>query len=70
MTALRYSAYARHKVEHEVLLLRVHEVQRRCGEGMIAVNDTLVAFLKSWLNQHIKEADVRLGSYLRSKGLQ
>lgn len=69
MAAVRYPGFARHKAEHDGLLQRVTEVQRRCAAGQIKVDEALVTFLRSWLSQHIKEADVRLGSFLRSKGV-
>jgi hemerythrin len=69
MVAVSYSGYVRHKQEHDALLVRVLGVQRQVTDGQATLNIALVAFFREWLTQHIREADARLGSYLRRKGL-
>jgi len=69
MQAVAYPAYRRHKSEHDALLERVLAAQRQLAAGQGIVNSAFVAFLREWLTQHIQEADARLGSYLRGKGL-
>ena len=70
MVAVSYTGYVRHKEEHDALIERVVNVQLQIVEGRATVNTALVTFFREWLTQHIREADARLGSYLRRKGLK
>jgi hemerythrin len=70
MVAVSYTGYVRHKEEHDALVERILNVQLQIVEGRATINTALVAFFREWLAQHIREADARLGSYLRRKGLR
>lgn len=70
MVAVSYTGYARHKQEHDTLIERVLSAQSQVTDGLATINTALVAFFREWLTQHIREADARLGSYLRRKGLR
>jgi hemerythrin len=70
MIGVKYPAYARHKAEHDALLERVVSVQQQHASGQVSLDASLIAFLNEWLTQHIREADLRLASYLRRKGLR
>ena len=70
MVAVSYTGKVRHKEEHDALIERVVNVQLQIVEGRATINTALVAFFREWLTQHIREADARLGSYLRRKGLK
>jgi len=70
MVAVSYTGYVRHKAEHDALIERILNVQLQIVEGRATINTALVAFFREWLTQHIREADARLGSFLRRKGLR
>jgi hemerythrin len=70
MLGVKYPAYGRHKAEHDALLERVVSVQQQRATGQVSLDASLIAFLNEWLTQHIREADLRLASYLRRKGLR
>lgn len=70
MLGVKYPAYARHKAEHDALLQRVMSVQQHHAAGQVSIDAALISFLNEWLAQHIREADLRLASFLRKKGLR
>ena len=70
MVAVSYTGYVRHKAEHDALIERVLSARRQVTDGLATINTALVAFFREWLTQHIREADARLGSFLRRKGLR
>lgn len=66
MEAHHYSGYARHKGEHDHLLVQLDTVSDRLDhDGMAAINDELVEFLHHWVAGHIVSQDKAYAAYLK-----
>lgn len=65
MKAYNYPALPAHKVEHDNLTKKVHELARDFNNGKITLSIELGEFLKNWLSNHILESDKRFGAYAK-----
>lgn len=60
MQQMGYSGFDKHKVEHDMLLEEVRELQVRFNSGSIALTDSLFDYLSEWLNFHTVTTDKKL----------
>lgn len=66
MMAAKFDGLAKHKAEHEYLILQLDYLSHRLmQEGTEAIKDSLSRFLKEWLENHIKGFDAKFAAYLR-----
>jgi hemerythrin-like metal-binding protein len=66
-----YPGGAAHKEEHESLSRRVKNLQSRFESGQsLEVSMETMAFLKSWLTNHIQGSDQKYGPHLNAKGIK
>ena len=64
MQQCRYSGYAEHVKEHELLTRRLDEISSGIIGGETGPNDVMV-FMRNWLLDHILGKDILLGEFLR-----
>lgn len=64
-----YAEMAAHKKEHEALVARVLEVQKKYRAGEMLTQEVM-AFLKGWLEHHILGTDRRYVPSMRNSGIQ
>lgn len=62
MQQMGYSGFDKHKVEHDLLLEEVRELQVRFNSGSIALTDSLFDYLSEWLNFHTVTTDKKLAN--------
>jgi hemerythrin len=63
MKAKNYPAYEEHKKEHNQLVMQVLDVQKQMQEGVL-LSQTVMTFLKNWLETHIIGTDKKYGPFL------
>lgn len=67
MLESRYPRFEQHQREHIELTSQVLEIRQRMkGENSGRLTIELLAFLKSWLVDHIRRSDRAFGGYVRS----
>jgi hemerythrin-like metal-binding protein len=64
-----YTETIQHKKEHQALVARVLEVQKKYREGEVLTQDVM-AFLKNWLEHHILGTDKRYVQPMLKGGIQ
>ncbi len=64
-----YPGFLAHKAEHEKMVARVLEFDRKIGESTTILPTELARFLKDWLTVHILNTDKRYGPFLAEKGV-
>jgi hemerythrin len=64
-----YPEYARHKVEHDALVIKVEDFQKKSLAGKKAVSVEVLLFLRDWLNNHILGTDKKFAAFFLSKGI-
>lgn len=64
-----YPGFLAHKAEHEKLVDRVLEFDKKIREGATLLPTELARFLKDWLTVHILNSDKRYGPFLTEKGV-
>jgi hemerythrin-like metal-binding protein len=69
MTRYDYPGLALHRVEHETLVNRVVDFERKFEVGKLTDVHELVNFLMGWLEGHILGTDKKYGPYLVQKGV-
>lgn len=66
-----YAEGAAHKAEHALLARRVMNLQARFESGQSReMGMETMAFLKSWLTDHIMGSDMKYGPHLNAKGIK
>lgn len=61
----------RHTNEHRELTKQVLEVEEKFDQGKIlGLPIELMAFLRDWLANHIKNVDAKFGAFLNTKGVR
>ncbi|WP_027389186.1 bacteriohemerythrin [Chrysiogenes arsenatis] len=70
MHKYQYPEYSAHKAEHEKLVQQALTLKSKFEAGDLLVASDTLDFLKSWLTEHIMGRDIKLGEYLRSKGVK
>ncbi len=69
MRLYNYPDYEQHKKEHNLLVVQVTDVQKQLGEGKMPITQSVMAFLKDWLQKHIQGNDKKYGPFLNGKGV-
>jgi hemerythrin len=64
-----YPGYEQHKKEHNLLTLQVNDVQKKFHEGGAVLSQSVLQFLKEWLQNHIKGTDKNYAPFLNGKGV-
>ena len=65
-----YEAYESHFLEHERLLVEVHNLKRDLATGAVTDKHSLIEALRSWLVVHMQTADKTLAEYLSTRNAQ
>src|ERR1017187_3223812 len=66
MRAARYGSLRWHKLSHDCARKRVKQFVSRIAQGDAEAGLALVEYLKSWLRDHTRLADLMLGAFLRN----
>lgn len=69
MQAHGYPELAKHKAEHEKLVVQVLDLQKKFQSGGSVLTLTVMSFLKEWLISHIQGVDKKYGVFLNAKGI-
>lgn len=64
-----YPGRVAHKGKHDEMCEQVQTVVREFEAGKPVLTETLVKFLQTWLDHHIKGSDRLYASYLNRKGV-
>lgn len=64
-----YPGYIAHKAKHQELIKQVKEFQDKLNKSPIGLSVPMMEFLKSWLLDHIKDADKQYSQFLQHKGV-
>ena len=64
-----YPDYEQHKKEHNQLVLQVLDLQKNHKEGKAILTQSVMTFLKDWLQKHIQGEDKNYGPFLNGKGI-
>ena len=64
-----YLDYEQHKKEHNILTVQVSDVQKKYREGSAVLSQSVMTFLKEWLQTHIQGTDNNYSAFLNSKGV-
>lgn len=65
MRQYSYPLYEAHELEHDRLVEKVHELQRKYRAGETRMTLEIAQSLKAWLLRHIKSTDHALGDFLK-----
>ncbi len=65
-----YPNYMEHKIEHEIFVNKVTDVETRFNSGQLVLSFEITNFLKDWLKKHIKGTDKKYSDFLISKGVK
>ena len=69
MQRANYPDLAAHKVQHEALLHRVHELQSQFAGGRVTISIDVLHFLKDWLAKHIMGTDQKYVPFMKEKSV-
>lgn len=64
-----YTGYENHKKEHNQLVMQVLDIQKKYQEGTTMLTQSVMNFLRDWLQKHIQGDDKNYGPFLNSKGV-
>jgi hemerythrin len=67
MAQVHYPDVFVHRRKHQDLAKRAKEIQEEYRAGRLVLSITLSNFLADWLRHHIKEDDMALVAYVRSR---
>jgi hemerythrin-like metal-binding protein len=70
MKKANYPDLANHKKEHEQLVAKVLDLQKKYNSGSVTMTIETLNFLKDWLNNHILVSDKKYGPVLSASGIQ
>ena len=65
-----YPDYEQHKKEHNQLVMKVQDVQKKYLEGSTILSQEVMNFLKEWLRNHIQGEDKKYGIFFNSIGVK
>jgi hemerythrin len=66
----KYPGLAAHRDLHETLVKQVEGYVGRYERGEITLNVHLLNFLRDWLTNHIRKADLQYGPWLNEHGVK
>ena len=64
-----YPDFARHKAEHDKLVVQVKQLQAELRAGKPALSQEVMNFLQTWLLSHILGMDKKYSSHLQKAGV-
>jgi hemerythrin-like metal-binding protein len=64
MKRINYPKYLEHKLEHDMLIKNVAELQASFANGKAMLTVKISKFLRDWLVNHIKKSDILLAKAL------
>jgi hemerythrin len=64
-----YPGYEEQKKEHNLLAIKVLDLQSNLREGKAVLSQPVMTFLKDWLQNHIQGDDKKYGPFFNSKGI-
>ncbi len=64
-----YPGFEQHKKEHNLLVIQVLELQKNFHDGKAILTQSVMTFLKDWLQKHILSEDKNYGPFLNNKGI-
>lgn len=70
MKSHAFPEYEKHKKEHNQLTLSVLDLQKEYEAGNAPLSQSVMAFLKDWLTDHIQGMDKGYGPFLNGKGIK
>jgi hemerythrin len=70
MEELSYPGFVPHKAKHEKMIEKVNEYVQAYEKDESAAIESLLAYLKSWLINHICATDQEYSEFLISKGVK
>ncbi|MFZ4617951.1 MAG: bacteriohemerythrin [Rectinemataceae bacterium] len=70
MKAFSYPAFATHKNEHDLLVLKVTALEKELEAGSEMIPMEVMDFLKGWLSDHIQGTDRLYCSSFRQNGVK
>lgn len=62
-----YPGYAEHKRQHDELVEKVMDLQKKFENGNARMTIEVMMFLKNWLTEHIQGSDAEMGRFLATK---
>jgi len=62
-----YTFQAAHKAEHRALTRKVVDFQTEFNHGRATLAVPVLQFLRSWLEGHIKQSDMKLAGFIRQR---
>jgi len=65
-----FPGYEEHKKEHNLLVIKVQEVQQLFLAGKAPLTQEIMAFLRDWLTKHIQGMDKKYTAYFGGKGIR
>ena len=65
-----YPDYEQHKKEHNQLVMKVQDVQKKYLEGSTILSQEVMNFLKEWLRNHIQGEDKKYGIFFNGIGVK
>jgi hemerythrin len=69
MEGTRYPGLAAHRTRHRELTTQVEDFVARSRRGEVALNISLLNFLRDWLNNHIMKEDKGYSPWLNEHGV-
>lgn len=67
--AINYPGTQGHIREHEAFIKRLSELREKFQAGTAFLTVETLAFMRNWLNEHIKGTDKQYMSYFNTKGI-
>jgi len=64
-----YPGFEQHKKAHNLFVMQVIDVQKKFNEGNAVLTQSVMIFLRDWLQKHIQGVDKNYGPFLNSKGI-
>jgi len=66
----KYPEYTTHKKQHDALIHQVTDLIAKVSAGSILLTLQVTEFLAKWVKEHILANDLKLGAFLKSKGVE
>jgi hemerythrin-like metal-binding protein len=64
-----YQAYKSHKHQHDEFVAKALELKEGYEKGSTMISVSVLHFLNTWVNDHIKKTDFQYGPFFNEKGL-
>ncbi|HBM90858.1 MAG TPA: hemerythrin [Rhodospirillaceae bacterium] len=70
MRRTAYPSFIHHKIEHDRLINQIEAFRKNLAAGQVGMAQERLAFLQTWLCEHISKIDKPLGRWLTKNNLQ